>query len=119
MDLGFPIRHLQDKLNEFRLDLHRLRSYRSESWNYNVEHRVKEYEQAIAILTKANGVEQSESTCNLQNVSVSLPSDEEIETLADDMIFVSEDDLRPIEIYREGFIDGMTQLRDKLSGNER
>ena len=69
MDLGFPIRHLQDKLNEFRLDLHRLRLYRSESWNYNVEHRVKEYEQAIAILTKANGVEQSESTCNLQNVS--------------------------------------------------
>ena len=119
MDLGFPIRHLQDKLNEFRLDLHRLRLYRSESWNYNVENRVKEYEQAIAILTKANGVEQSESTCNLQNVSVSLPSDEEIETLADDMIFVSEDDLRPIEIYREGFIDGMTQLRDKLSGNER
>ena len=69
MDLRFPIRHLQDRLNEFRLDLHRLRLYRSESWNYDVEHRIEEYEQAIEILTKANGVEQSESTCNLQNVS--------------------------------------------------
>ena len=92
MDLGFTIRHLQDKLNEFRLDLHRLRLYRSESWNYNVEHRVKEYEQAIAILTKANGVEQSESTCNLQNVSVSLPSLDDATKVA---VRISEEAITP------------------------
>ncbi|WP_346856565.1 hypothetical protein [uncultured Draconibacterium sp.] len=69
MDLGFPIRHLQERLNEFRLDLHRLRLYRSKSWNYDVEHRIQEYGQAIDILNKANGVEQSDSNCNLAFVS--------------------------------------------------
>ena len=81
---------------------------------------IEELRKEVERLQKENDeLQQQLKNCNLQNVSVSLPSDEEIETLADDMIFVSEDDLRPIEIYREGFIDGMTQLRDKLSGNER
>lgn len=72
MDLGFPIRYLQNRINEFRLDLHRLRLYRSESWNYDVEQRIKEYEQAVDILTKANGVEQGASNCNKPLVSVSV-----------------------------------------------
>ena len=81
MDLGFPIRHLQERLNEFRLDLHRLRLYRSKSWNYDVEHRIKEYGQAIDILNKANGVEQSDSNCNLDIVTHSTLDDEMVTIL--------------------------------------
>lgn len=70
MDLNFPIRHLQIKLDEFKLDLHRLRLYRSESWNHDTEQRIKEYEQAIIILSKSDNCEhpyfyvfQSDTEC--------------------------------------------------------
>ena len=52
-------------------------------------------------------------------VTVSLPTPEEIETLANNIIFISEEKMKEIEAYREGFIDGMTQLKDMISGNER
>lgn len=52
-DLGFPIRHLESKLDELEFDNHRLRKFRDESWNQNVDSRILEYKEAIEILKQS------------------------------------------------------------------
>lgn len=63
----------------------------TDDWD-KMEARIKELEDENNALKQANGVEQRDSTCNLQNVNVRFPSKEK----------VIEEGERQIDVWLEG-----------------